>query len=51
MKALYGLGGLAMMGGFIYGMWYIAKNVSYWLFYESMVKETVMQVLTAQGLL
>ena len=43
--------GVATVGGFTYSIYWVMKTCSYWLFYESMVKETTMQVLRAQGLI
>lgn len=34
----------------IYGGYYLAKNASYWLFYEDMVKETVQEMVKQEAL-
>jgi len=47
----YFIGGIGIFGAITYYSYWVAKNVSYWLFYEDMVKETTMQVLRAQGLI
>lgn len=51
MEKVYGLLSVGALGVFIWGCWWITKTFSYILFYEGMVKDTVMQVLTSQGLI
>ena len=36
---------------FLYGSFWFAKNVSYWLWYEEMVKETVIEMVKPEALL
>jgi hypothetical protein len=45
-----GIAGLGFVGVCLYGFYWVAKTVSYALFYESMVKDTVIEVLRSQGL-
>lgn len=52
MKALgMFIGGITFAGVVTYGMYWVTKTFSYWLFYEDMVKSTVGEVLRSQGLI
>ena len=42
--------GVALVGGTIYGVYWIAKTVSYTLFYESMVQATVRDMVKKESL-
>lgn len=48
---IYGVIGVLLFCLFTYGMYYIFKSVSYNLFYEDMVKDTVLEVLKAKQLI
>lgn len=45
-----GLAALLISCLLIYGTYFIAKNVSYWLFYEDMVKQTVIEMVKPESL-
>jgi hypothetical protein len=49
-EIIYGLIGLAMSIGFIYGMYWIAKTISYQIFYEDMVQRTVTEMVKPEYL-
>jgi len=51
MDRVYGALCIGATGVIIWGCWWVAKTFSYVLFYEGMVKSSVMEVLKAQGLL
>lgn len=40
----------AMMMAFFYGIYWMAKTFSYWLFYEDMVRETIKQMVESGAL-
>ena len=42
--------GLALICVFIYGCYFVAKNVSYSLFYEDMVRQTVQEMVNEKSL-
>lgn len=44
------VGILLVVGGIIYGCYWIAKTVSYTLFYESMVQDTVREMVKKESL-
>lgn len=46
---LYLLGAVAICA-FLYGAYWIAKNGSYWLWYEGMVKETIREMVKQEAL-
>ena len=41
LTAVLSIGVLVLLGGFIYGCWYLGKKVSYDLFYEDQVIQTI----------
>ena len=41
---------IAVVGGLIYGVYWVAKTVSYTLFYESMVQSTVRDMVKKESL-
>ena len=47
--ALYFLGVLAICA-FLYGAYWLAKNGSYWLWYEDMVKGTIREMVKQEAL-
>ena len=47
---LMSLAGLIVICGFIYGSYWVAKHVSYALFYEDMVEATVRELVSASAL-
>lgn len=47
--ALY-LGLAILICAFIYGAYWVAKNGSYWLWYEDMVKDTVREMVKQESL-
>ena len=46
----FGLVGIILIGGMIYGSYWIAKTVSYSFFYESMVEQTVREMVKPEYL-
>jgi hypothetical protein len=48
---IHGVIGVLLVCLFTYGMYYIFKSVSYNLFYEDMVKDTVLEVLKSKQLI
>jgi hypothetical protein len=44
------IGIIAIMVGFIYGGYWIAKTVSYSFFYEDMVEETIKEMVKPEAL-
>ena len=46
----FGVVGIALVGGMIYGSYWIAKTVSYSFFYESMVEQTVREMVKPEYL-
>ncbi len=34
----------------IYGLFWLVKNISYWIFYEDMVRETIIQMVKPEYL-
>ena len=48
---IYGVIGVLLFCAFVYVMYYIFKSVSYNLFYEDMVKDTVLEVLKEKQLI
>jgi len=42
--------GILIMGGFVYGCYWVAKTVSYSFFYEDMVRSTVIEMVQPQYL-
>jgi len=42
---------LAAWCGFLYLCYWVAKNVSYWLFYEDMVRETIREMVNTKALI
>ncbi len=42
--------GLVAVAGFIYGSYWVAKTVSYSIFYEDMVKKTVKEMVKPEYL-
>ena len=42
LKVLFSIGVMCLL---IYGMYYIAKNVSYAIFYEDMVRQTIIEMV------
>jgi len=44
------IGGILLVLALTYGGYWIAKNVSYWLFYEDMVRETVTELVKQAAL-
>jgi len=45
-----GIAGLAVLIGVIYGCYYVGKNVSYSLFYEDMVIDTIKETVVTSAL-
>ncbi len=41
LTAVLSIGVLVLLGGFIYGCWYLGKKVSYEFFYEDQVIQTI----------
>ena len=35
----------------LYGSYWVAKNISYWIFYEDMVKETIRELVDKKYLI
>lgn len=51
MKKIVGyIAGVCLVLSFLYGCYWIAKTVSYTLFYESMVKQTVIEMVKQESL-
>ncbi len=46
----FGLAGIVLIGGIRYGSYWIAKTVSYSFFYESMVEQTVREMVKPEYL-
>lgn len=44
------LAGIALICGVIYGLYWVAKSASYVLFYESMVQQTVRELVKKEAL-
>jgi len=42
---------LLLAVSFIFGSYWVAKNVSYWLFYEDMVRQTITEMVDKGSLL
>ena len=49
-NVLLGIVGVLLFCGFIYGGYWIAKTVSYSIFYEDMVKETDIELVKTESL-
>lgn len=49
-EALTVIAGIIFTCFFIYATYWIAKNVSYWLFYEDMVVETIKEMVKLESL-
>jgi len=45
------IGGILALCLFVWGSYWVAKNVSYWLFYEDMVKETIREMIDKRYLI
>ena len=50
LKICFGIVGVALICGFIYGGYWVAKTVSYSFFYESMVEQTVKDMVKPEYL-
>jgi hypothetical protein len=50
LKGIFGIAGVALICGFIYGSYWVAKTVSYSFFYESMVENTVRDLVKPEYL-
>jgi len=46
----YSVAGLTLFCGILYGSYWVAKTVSYSLFYEDMVKQTVIEMVRPESL-
>ncbi len=46
---LYLLGAVAICA-FLYGAYWLAKNGSYWLWYEDMVKDTIREMVKQEAM-
>lgn len=44
------IGGILLFGAVLYGSYWLAKTVSYTIFYESMVEQTVREMVKAASL-
>lgn len=44
------LAGFAAIACLLFGMYWLAKNGSYWLWYEDMVKETIREMVKQEAL-
>jgi len=42
--------GTALSLGILYGVYWVFKSFSYWLFYEGMVKNTIMEMVKQSAL-
>jgi hypothetical protein len=51
MKILGGLVVAVLVVGMIYGSYWVTKNVSYWLFYEDMVVQTITEKVDGKCLI
>lgn len=49
-KLLYALLWLVIFCALMYGMYWLVKSMSYWLFYEEMVKETIIELVKQDAL-
>ena len=50
MKIIGWIVGIAVMLALVYGMWWLAKHGSYWLWYEDMVQGTIRELVKAEAL-
>jgi len=50
-QILWVLIGILEFCAFVYGSYWLVKNVSYWFFYEDLVKETIREMIDKKYLI